>query len=137
MSREIKYRGRRLDNGEWAYGFPCRIQEDDSTYSWIMREDTTRHIANVTKVIHRVDPDTIGQYTGQTDAHRASLYEGDIFEDDAVWYQIVWSEYSGGWDCQEIHGTDSMALSEFANCSTTFKQGDIYTTPELLTPSTN
>ena len=54
MNRTIKFRGKRLDNGEWIYG---------SLIQWGERLFT---IHNFDGSIH-IDPDTVGQFTGLLD----------------------------------------------------------------------
>ena len=65
MNREIKFRGKRLDNGEWRYGSLIQWGEDKFT------------IHNLDGSI-AVDPSTVGQYTGLKDVYGVEIYEGDI-----------------------------------------------------------
>lgn len=66
MKREIKFRGVRLDNGEWIYGDLNHLV--DGVY---ISNDNGNNMA-------QVYPDTVGQYTGLKDKNGKEIYEDDI-----------------------------------------------------------
>lgn len=66
MNREIKFRGKRLDNGEWVYGDLLHLV--DGVYI------SNDHGCNMAQV----DPDTVGMNTGLKDRDDHEIYGGDI-----------------------------------------------------------
>ena len=64
MPREILFRGKRVDNGEWVYGFYFREA------GYFIKELPSA----VSTPTHLVIPDTVGQFTGLTDKNGVEIF---------------------------------------------------------------
>lgn len=70
--REILFRGKRVDNGEWVEGFFWKDiwGDGESCYIHYDTED------------YQVDPTTVGQYTGLNERSGKRIFDGDIVYDN-------------------------------------------------------
>lgn len=134
MNREILFKAKRIDNGEWVEGYYvyCRkrhyilpvlnkaIGFDEREDEWV-----------------EVDPGTICQYTGLTDKYGRKIWENDIlkanldesYPEDITYIKILWNEC--GFCVNENYSTDIWTLEKwdaehFQVC------GNIFDNPDLL-----
>jgi hypothetical protein len=78
MKREILFRGKRADNGEWVYGhYFTEIGRGVAGSN-----DTIVYFIKDKFGTHPVIPETVGQFTGLTDKNGVKIFEGDIMAGD-------------------------------------------------------
>lgn len=158
MNREILFKAKRIDNGEWVEGYyvktrlgtdikpsdvifvPFKINRNEE-WGWI-----------------KIDPETLCQYTGLTDKNGKKIWENDILrghKNDNDLARVVFGEFNVidaetlevvdrviGWHTEVIE-TDAlskcepfclpMALTDFYIERSEFEvYGNIFDNPELL-----
>ena len=136
--REILFRGKRIDNGEWVEGS-----------LWLYLSEVNI-LGKANPVGYHVDPTTVGQYTGLTDKNGKRIFEGDKllpFDDDidkmvvefhhGTFMLVIYGDRgyrseSGGWeyDGSNYGVIECEPLSSYGDEIMVI--GNIHDNPELL-----
>lgn len=125
--REILYRGKRVDNGEWVYGYFEKY--NGRTYINLQTERLNTGGYPIREFVE-VIPETIGEYTGLCDKNGKKIFEGDICKHR--------SNFSGKDIISVVNYTDGQFLA-MADNNSGFNLsdkleviGNIHDNPELL-----
>jgi uncharacterized phage protein (TIGR01671 family) len=122
MNRQIKFRGKRIDNGEWIYG--------------LLTNTNPYEINNI-----QVQGCSVGQFTGATDKNGKEIYEGDIIkakiEGANFITEVKWGLRSRGWklkcDRTKIERWNTVKYYSIPESSSIEVIGNIHDNTELLT----
>lgn len=96
--REILFKAKRLDNGEWVEGYlvkyPSAIQVGDCS-PWYIQVPPVDPDDSGGK--YNVDPSTVCEYTGLTDKNGKKVFVGDIIKcSKGCPHEVVWLQEYGG-----------------------------------------
>ena len=135
--REILFRGKRIDNGEWLEGSFLN-DRDGSFYICPAVSDISYGDGGNRRRIgcwYKVDPSTVGQYTGLKDKNGNRIWEGDIVRCGTgrickVTFFI--SPGVSGFDLVPIGGFDAPPPHKWSLFADTEVIGNIMDNPELL-----
>ncbi|MCD8068512.1 MAG: YopX family protein [Lachnospiraceae bacterium] len=132
MSREILFRGKSLETGEWVHGGYIDVPSGSFIDKIVWDGEKNWKLCAVP-----VDPSTVCQYTGLTDENGRKIFEGDILEgrwddkrpEDVTRAVVEWILF--GWYIHEIGKSmpDEMDESDIDIWTVC---GNIWDTPELL-----
>ena len=130
--REILFRGKTLISGRWIDGD--------------LRQWSSGNVGicdRATNWTYKVDPDTVGQYTGQKDRNGKPIFEGDLVErvrkvgNELARMYVVW--HRGSWQLWDFDDNDdflwnwcSPAIYYGEDVGGCIVIGNIHDNPELM-----
>ena len=137
--REILFRGKRIDNGEWVEGYYYkakyyRTDKELCDHIAIPHPDEENRGSDHFIVI----PETVGQYTGLTDKNGKKIFEGDIlcytnvYANNHKSFGEVKSEEWNCGCCNDVYGFSMLGGIGLAESHLCEIVGNIHDNPELL-----
>jgi hypothetical protein len=114
MDKTIKFRGKRKTSNELIYGYFVKTPKGDFRIYYKPFEDATQN------TYFEIEPDSLAEFTGFTDADDKEIYDGDVIGDevlvDGLWTRseltVFWNQPTGSWHLDQSHDQDQTFSSE-------------------------
>lgn len=124
--REILFRGKRLDNGEWVEGYYLHLGPVDLERAYIIPAYASALYT------FEVDPATVGQFTGLY-ANGKRIFEGDILKNRRTGKTaVVKAEVWNCGCCHNVFGFSTETTNVDLDSEYSEFIGNIHDNPELL-----
>ena len=120
--REILFKAKRIDNGEWVEGSLMNL-DADSRYCYIVTSYKNASTLPINLLItgrmKLVDPETLCQFTRLCDKNGKRIWENDIlmahldesYPEDVTYETVEWGV--AGWVSREANSADRQYLDKF------------------------
>lgn len=145
MERKIKFRGKRIDTGKFAYGDLIHRNDGDVAIytnldTWAENQDDVDAYGDSFIVANS----TVGQFTGLHDKNGNEIYEGDIMQYNSLIrpekyyrYVIAWNPIDMAFGCASLEHAflDCPDIVGGAQITESVIIGNIYDDPGLLNKS--
>lgn len=124
--REILFRGKRIDNGEWVEGnlfVPDKVD---------FRKPPTEILmgTNIVRISYEVDPDTVDQYTGKV-VKTGKVFDGDIGKSIDGIFLVYWDDEKAAFVMRfNEYPYETLYLEEMWDDAEII--GNIHDNPELM-----
>ena len=126
--REILFRGKRVDNGEWVLGMPC---------------SDLRHGVDAIQAfnggIYDIIPETVGQFTGLTDRNGTKIFEGDVVtpllpENDFPYEEVCIGDFTADdyYSCYGVFTKSKDEYADYGSVNNRLVAGNIFDNADLL-----
>lgn len=132
--REILFRGKDSITKSWVYGALVQQQDDPLKEKAFIISYSNYQFGDFSEaVMHEVDPETVGQYTGFVDKKGKKIFEGDIvsiYNSKAFLFAVEWNNQYV-LKCTS-NGVSDNILNVIESPEDVEVVGNIYDNPELI-----
>lgn len=135
IRREILFRAKRIDNGEWVYGYYYE-SKISGCYILTPKVITRKRDGVIIKDsfdLYEIDPKTLCQFTGLKDKNGKQIWENDIIKHEisdtigaVKWYE---EDYVGWCVDDVVIDEQQLTVEMWSECDVI---GNIFNNPELL-----
>lgn len=125
MSREILFKAKRADNGEWVTGYYFKAGEKSMILCFFTNETGLYY------EMYEIDSETVCQYTGLTDKNGKKIWENDIVRCGRN-IVVSWDEHFASWCLTRKGWLYKHFFGESQNPEDCEVVGNIFDNPDLL-----
>ena len=131
--REILFKAKRIDNGEWVEGYYQKKYDLLGNEEHLIFHADSYRVWEYAEIV----PETLRQFTGLCDKNGKKIWENDIlmanldesYPEDVTYKTVEWGV--AGWVTHEANSIDRQYLDEF-DLEHFEVVGNIFDNPELL-----
>ena len=128
--REILFRSKRVDNGEFVYGYYGEYFNGERNIPRISVADTR---ALTGSLCYEVVLKSVGQHTGLTAKNGKKIFEGDILDYYGTLYIVSWDDNLLTYIVTSVdEKKEYLFYLNKANMDRVYIVGNVYDNPELL-----
>lgn len=141
--REILFRAKRIDNGEWANGYYVYDYAHNAHFIFknqlVCPNCINDRRIDYSLCDYEIDPETLCKYTGKMDEDGNKIFDGDIvgfidlystesgYSESSCLGEVVWSEE----ECC-FHVTNRLSAESFEVLDECKVVGNVFDNPELI-----